>query len=110
MFASFIKGLTTLDSSFVPVELWPYDGFWHDRSAFQWSAFWRSTAGNDVEATIVIILFPFFFSSITFPHRRNAQIKKLILRKLLRKPKNLGVDTFPDPVGHFEAPGGRFGF
>ena len=25
-------------------------------------------------------------------------------------PKNLGVDTFPDPVGHFRSPGGHFGF
>ena len=25
-------------------------------------------------------------------------------------PKNLGVDPFPDPVGHFRAPGGHFGF
>ena len=24
--------------------------------------------------------------------------------------KNLGVDTFPRPVGHFGAPGGHFGF
>ena len=29
--------------------------------------------------------------------------QKLIWQKLLRMPKNLGVDTFPDPVGHFEA-------
>ena len=34
-------------------------------------------------------------------HRRSARIKKLILRKLLRMPKNLGVVTFPEPVGHF---------
>ena len=30
-------------------------------------------------------------------------------RKLLRKPKNLGVGTFPDPVGNFGPPGGHFG-
>ena len=35
--------------------------------------------------------FPVFFSSVaTFSHRRSARIKKLILRKLLRTPKNLG--------------------
>ena len=48
----------------------------------------RSTAGNDVVATIIISLFPI----------------KLILQKLLRTLKNLGVDTFPDPVRHFGAP------
>ena len=37
-------------------------------------------------------------------HRRSAWRKKLILRKLPRMPKNLRVDTFPDPVGHFGAP------
>ena len=25
-------------------------------------------------------------------------------------PKNLGVDTFPDPVGHFGPPSGHLGF
>ena len=49
------------------------------------------------------------FSSVaTFSHRRSARIKKLILRKLLRMPKNLGGDAFPDPVGHFGAPGQPF--
>ena len=87
---------------------------WRERAAFQRSAFGRSTAGNDVVATIFIrlfsfffffpVFFPFFFSSVaTFSHRRSARIKKLILRKLLRMPINLGVDTFPDPVGHFGA-------
>ena len=33
-----------------------------------------------------------------------AQIKKLLLRKLMGPPKILGVDHFQDPVGHFEAP------
>ena len=28
----------------------------------------------------------------------------LILQKLLRTPKNLGINTFPDPVSHFGAP------
>ena len=43
-----------------------------------------------------------FFSVMTFSHRRSARIKKLIWRKLLRTPKNLGVHPFPDPVNHFE--------
>merc|ERR1711942_614120 len=63
-------------------------------------------------ATInIIIFFSFFsflffllFSVVYFSHRRSARIKKLILRKLLRMPKNLRVDTFPDPVSHFGAP------
>ena len=38
-----------------------YGQFWHKRAAFQRSAFGRSTAGNDVVATIIISLF-FFFS------------------------------------------------
>ena len=36
--------------------------------------------------------------------RSMAVIKKLILRKLMGAPKDLGVDPFPDPVGHFGAP------
>ena len=37
--------------------------FWHERAAFQLSAFGRSTAGNDVVATIFIRIFfpPHFF-------------------------------------------------
>ena len=46
----------------------------------------------------------FFPSVATFSHRMSARIKKLILRKLLRTPKNLGVDTFPAPLCHFGAP------
>ena len=34
---------------------------WHERAAFQRSVFGRSTAGNDVVATIFIILFLFYF-------------------------------------------------
>ena len=33
--------------------------FWHERTAFQWSAFGQSTAGNDVVAIIFISLFFF---------------------------------------------------
>ena len=72
-----------------------------------------TSAGNDVVATIFIILFfpPFFFSSFaTFSQRRSARIKKLVLKKLIRAPNNLGLDPFPDPIGHFGAPGGHFGF
>ena len=47
---------------------------------------------------------PFFFSVVTFSHRRSARIKKLILQKLLKTAKNLGVDTIQDPIGHFGAP------
>ena len=57
---------------------------WRERAAFQRSGFGRSTAGNDVVATIFICLF--FFSPVfspvssvaTFSHRRSARIKKLI--------------------------------
>ena len=35
--------------------------FWRARAAFQWLAFGRPTAGNDVVATIFIRLFLFFF-------------------------------------------------
>ena len=89
-------------------------GYWRERAAFQRSAFGRSTAGNDVVATIFIriffLFFSFFppcfshFSSVTTFSHRSARIKKLILPKLLRTPKNLGVDSFPDPVRHFGAP------
>ena len=72
---------------------------------------------NDIVATIFISLFFFphcffspFFSVTTFSHRRSTQIKKLFKQKLLRIPKYLGVDTFPDSVGHFGAPCGHFGF
>ena len=49
---------------------------------------------------------PFWISRLpTYSHRRKALIKKPIYRKLLRTPKNLGVRTFPNPVGHFMATG-----
>ena len=50
------------------------------------------------------VFFQFHFSVATFSHRRSARIKKLILRKLLKMANNLGLDPFPDPVGHFGAP------
>ena len=64
-------------------------------------------------ATIFIIIFFFFsrffprfffFSVVTFSRRRSARIKKLIQRKWLEMANNLGLDPFPDPVGHFGAP------
>ena len=45
--------------------------YWRERAAFQLSAFGRSTAGNDVVATIIISLFLFFFSPFFFFLRRN---------------------------------------
>ena len=89
---------------------------WRERAAFQRSAFGRSTAGNDVVATIFIriffffsLFFPVFFFRFFFSPSRpflieGVRIKKLIKRKLMGTPKNLGVDTFPDPFGHFGAP------
>ena len=49
----------------------------------------------------------FFFSVTTFSHR-SARITKLISQKLFRLPKNLGIDTFPDPISHFGAPWWQF--
>ena len=45
-----------------------------------------------------VFFFPPCSSIATFSHRRSGRIKKLIQRKLLRMPKNLGVHPFPDPV------------
>ena len=68
-----------------------------------WSAFGRST-GYDVSGHYKRHYFLFFLLSVVyFSHRRSARIKKLILGKLLKMPKNLGVDTFPDLVGYFGA-------
>ena len=71
------------------------------------SAFGRLT-GNNVSGHYkrhyFPFLFSFFFSVVYFYHRRSARIKKLIQRKLTGTPKNLGVDTFPDPLCHFGAP------
>ena len=46
---------------------------------------WQQCSGHYLHQSF----FPpvFFFSVVTFSHRRSAQIKKLILRKLLRMPK-----------------------
>ena len=42
---------------------------------------------------------PHFFSPSTA-----VQIKILILQKLFGVLRNLGLDPFPEPVGHFEDP------
>ena len=55
-------------------------------------------------APISYIFFPFLFSSIIYFSHRSVRIKKVILQKLTGTHKNLGVDNFPDPVGHFRAP------
>ena len=81
---------------------------WYERAVFQQSAFGSSTAGNDIVATIFIILFFCLFpvfSPLTFSYRRSVRIQKLILRKLTE-----GLNPFPDPIGHFGPPGGHFGF
>ena len=70
--------------------------YWHKHAAFQRSAFGRSTAGNDVVATISISLFLFFppvFLFSCFPPSRPFLIEGV-----------LGSKSFPDPVGHFGAP------
>ena len=37
-------------------------------------------------------------------------MQKLILRKLIGAPNNLGADTLTDPIGHFEHPGSHLDF
>ena len=71
--------------------------FWHELWRCSWSLFRRSTA-------FFTILFLFFhhFSVTTISNRTAPRIKKL--RELMGVPKNLWVDPFPDPVGHFGAP------
>ena len=58
-------------------------------------------------ATITNIFFvflPVFSSVIYFSHRRSAPIKKLIKQKMMGASKNLRLNPFPGPVGHFGAP------
>ena len=55
--------------------------------------------------SVFSFFFPLFFPSVAiFSHRRSARIKKRIQRNLTGAPKNLGVDHFPDPGGHFGTP------
>ena len=64
--------------------------YWHERAAFQRSAFGRSTAGNDIVATVSIPLFSprFFFPSVaTFSHRRMLGSINLFSESCLEYPK-----------------------
>ena len=54
----------------------------------------------EINPVIFPLFFPHFYSLATFSHRRSARIKKLNQQKLTGVPKNLGMDTFPDSVGH----------
>ena len=76
--------------------------FWHERSALQLVAV-RRTIGNDVGGHYFHLYF--FF---TFSHRRIAQIKKLILRKLTGAPKTYGQTPFQTPSTILGPPGGHF--
>ena len=73
--------------------------YWHEWSAFQSIAVQAVDWHNDY----------FHYSFPPLSHRRSARIKKLIVRKLTGAPKNHGVHTFLDPVGHFGAPWWPFG-
>ena len=65
----------------------------------------RWSIGNDISGYFFQLYFlPPLASVVTFSHRRNALIKKPIQQKSTGAPKNLGVDQFPGPVGHFGAP------
>ena len=66
--------------------------------------------GNYVNGHPYFLFFSFLFSVVYFSHKRSAQMKKIIQRKLMGAPKNLEVHLFPSPVSHFGAPGGHFGF
>ena len=65
--------------------------YWRERAAFQRSAFGRSTAGNDVVATIFIFIFFLFF--LFFPPSRPFLIegvlgsKNLFSESCLERPK-----------------------
>ena len=60
------------------------------------------------------LVFSIFFPPVFFPPSRPFLIegvlgsKNLFSESCLERPKNLGVDTFPDPVGHFGAPWGPY--
>ena len=79
---------------------------WHERSALQ-SVAVRQSTGNDISGPLFspfFFIFQFFFSVATFSYRRSARIQKLIWQKWLEMANNLGLDPFPEPVGHFGAP------
>ena len=77
-----------------------FKGYWHERAVFQRSSVGWLTAGYDVVASIFTILPPPFFLLCCDLFSQ----KDWSDQKLLRTTKNLGVDTFPDLVGHFGAP------
>ena len=76
---------------------------WHERSPFQLVAVQAVDWHDDSRPLFSLFFSLFFFSITTFSHKRRARIKKLILRKLTKGPKNLRVHPFPDPCGHFGA-------
>ena len=58
-------------------------------------ALWQWRSGYYSHQSFPLLL----FSDVTF-----SRIRTLIWQGLLRMAKNIGVDTFPDPVRHFGAP------
>ena len=66
---------------------------------------WQRRSGHYFRRYFLFFSLPLpLFSVATFSHRQSARIKKLIQQKLTGAPNNLGLDPFPDPVGHFGAP------
>ena len=95
---------------------WEGGGGWGQGKTFGTRG-WRSNrsafpTGNDVSAHYFhrsFLFSRFFFSPpfvATFSHRRGARIKKPILRRLFRAPKN----PFQTPPAILGPPGGHFGF
>ena len=64
-----------------------------------WSAY-RGFSGNDVNCHYFRCFFHLSFLAPVFPMVFSAIYFSCRLRTLI---KNLGIDTFPDPVGHFGA-------
>ena len=50
----------------------------------------------------------FLFCVVYFSYRWSAHIKKLISHKLIEAPKNIGLNSFSSPVGHFLTVGRPF--
>ena len=78
------------------------------------SAFGRLT-GNDVSGHYkrhYFLFFSFFFLRRLIFSQKECSDQKLILRKLMGASKKSSIDTFKDPVGHFDfgPPNGHFGF
>ena len=78
-------------------------------TAFQSVSVGRLATTLVATKNVFIIFFPpvfpvFFFSVVTFSHRRSVLIKKPILGKLIRAPNNLALDPFPDIVSYFVTP------